>query len=86
MKNEEDIKANIEVVTDLATYLENALGEYCAQHKEIRQIDVFMGAHSFHKLIVRSMAILWGAEGMNQNQIYRMADMTFRKAMRELRK
>lgn len=85
MTNDTSIKASREVVEALTVHLEKALGEYTKEHPEATFADVFMAAHSFHKLVVRGIAVAWGAE-IPPAKTYEMADVTFRKAIRDLKR
>ena len=64
-------------------YLLGKLDEYLKEHN-LRDVDVFMIAHNFHGFIVKDMAKRW-ENGVPQHTTIRMADLTFRKALRELR-
>lgn len=81
----ENVEANEDEVKKLTDFLIAKLDEYYHENPT-QAVDAFMALHNFHKLGIKSLAILWSAStSVNQNQVYRMADVTFRKAMRELR-
>lgn len=72
-----------ERISELSNVLLDKLGEWVNEHPETEPIDVFMAAHSFHKLIVMTLAQQLEPQ-TPATQTFRNADMTFRKAMKEL--
>lgn len=82
----DNVSARQEVVEDGTKYLADRFIEYVQEHKDITLIDVFMMCHSFHKLIVNDVAARWELEGIEASKTYQMADLTFRQAMRDLRR
>lgn len=74
-------------VSLIADALRSALQHILEDNKEVNVSvnDVFMGVHNFHKRVVRDVAAQFAANGTNPNTIYRTADSTWRKAMRDLR-
>lgn len=81
-----NVLVNVEKVEEIVNWLvEKGLESYLTEHEDVQQADVFMAVHNFHKYIVLSIAMQWESQ-VPVNQTLRMADMTFRKAMRELRR
>lgn len=79
----DNIKANPEEIKKMQTYMLEKLDEYL-QENPSSEIDIFMFAHNFHRYIADDMARRW--ERMTpRNQTLRMADLTFRAAMRAIR-
>lgn len=80
-----DIQANPEVLAkatdDLTAYVE----KYFSDNK-IDLATCFMCVHMIHKRLVVKIARVWSINGLAELQVYRMADLTFRKAIRELRR
>jgi len=79
-----DWVANESQVLGIANFMVDKLNEYLKEHPTNLK-DVFMGVHMFHKRIVVDIAAKMVAEGIEANRTYRMADTTWRKAMRELK-
>jgi len=77
------IKADPEKVAAGAKYLMLAFEEYLKGEPQ-SATDSFMIAHNFHRAMIETIAHSW-EPNIPTNQTYRMADMTWRKAMRELR-
>lgn len=78
-----NIEADPEKVAELTRYLLEQLDEYLQNHN-IPATDTFMAVHNLHVMIVTHIAKRWESI-VPEVQTYRMADMTFRKAIRELR-
>jgi len=79
----DNITADTEVIRKLQEYMLEKLGEYVAENPT-REIDILMWAHNFHRYIVNDMARRW-EKNTPRHQTVRMADLTFRKAMRDIR-
>lgn len=79
----DNITADPETIQKLQEYMLEKLGEYVEQNPT-REIDIFMWAHNFHRYIVDDMARRW-ERNTPRHQTVRMADLTFRNAMREIR-
>lgn len=79
----EDIKAPAEEVIAMTNFLLEQIKEYVKEH-EIQMISVFMACHSAHKVVVNDLAARWSLEGIPPHRTARMADMTWRKAMKDL--
>lgn len=80
-----EIKADQKIVTELTLFMEQGLKTWLKEHPETRLLDVFMAAHSLHKVIIFEVAKRWAMEGVPEKKTYHMADLTFRRAMRDLR-
>lgn len=84
MATEQEITGNTEIITKATDDLIKYLAGYFEDNK-ITFVDAFMVAHNLHKFVVKDIAEKWEAEGLSSRNTYRMADITFRKAMRTLR-
>lgn len=73
----------MEKVVDVTNVLLSAMNEFLAANPT-SSLDVFMGVHTFHKFVVKDIAIKSMPDTPFVNTVH-MADITFRKAMRELR-
>lgn len=81
----EDVKANLEKVETIKQWiLEKGIVSWMEANPETTQIDMFMAIHNVHKVIITSIAKQW-EPGIPAYQTYRMADMTWRQAMRDLK-
>lgn len=81
-----NVTGNEEKITDLTNHLMDSLDEYLKENPS-SYIDVFMSAHNFHKKIVFNTAVKWLIlDKTPLERTYRWADMTFRAAMRELKR
>jgi hypothetical protein len=80
-----DLKADIEKVIPAAEFMYERFLEYAAEHT-LSLLDVFMVAHNVHKRIVINVAIQSMADGENPEHTFREADMTWRMAMREVKR
>lgn len=80
---DQDIKAPTEEVEAMTIYLLEKIKEY-VQTNQVQMISVFMACHSAHKIVVNDLAKRWTLEGIPIDKTARMADMTWRKAMKEL--
>lgn len=78
-----EIEANPEVVSEITTYLIEKMDEYLRDNPQT-EVDVFMAIQNFHVMMVRHTVQRW-KNAIPEAQIYRMADMTFRRMIRELR-
>lgn len=84
--NSKDIKADMQTVVDMTTWiLRNGVDSYLKEHPGTSFIDAFMAMHSAHKIVISNIAANWALQGVPEEKTYRMADMSFRQAMRELR-
>lgn len=72
----------IQAATD---YLIDRFEEY-AKENELSLADVFMCGHNVHKIMVKNVAKRWSLNKMAEVKSYTMADMTWRQAMRELKR
>lgn len=80
----EDISGNTELIREMRDYfIEKGIEGWLNEHPDTTQVDMFMAAHNFHKYVVMMVATLW-EENIPKNRTYRLADMTFRDAMKEL--
>lgn len=81
----EDIRGDAKKIQEITNFLFNeALVQYLKEHPS-RQVDVFMAVHNFHVRVVKDIAPQW-EPGIPKDVTFRMADMTFRKAMREAKR
>lgn len=79
--------ADHEKVVEITTFMGEALEAWLKDHPESKDIEVFMAAHNFHKMVVLGVAKRWeDILGSPKNQTLRVADMTFRQALREERR
>lgn len=79
--------ANPENVENIQNFFLARAEEYLTRGEETNLLDLFMGVHSFHKMIVVFCGKKWLEEGgVDMKKTYQMADLTFRSAMRELRR
>lgn len=78
-----NIEANPENVAEVTKFLLEKFDEFLKQNN-MPATDTFMGVHNFHVMMVQHIAKRWGSI-VPEAQTYRMADITFRKALRELR-
>lgn len=82
---EQVIKANADNVKAITQFLiTNGVDAWVKEHPDTQAIDLFMAGHSIHKYIVSQIAVTWSRNGIPPDKTIRMADQTFRKAMREL--
>lgn len=82
----EEIKADTELVDAMKIWIiDKGIKSWMDENPNTRQIDMFMAIHNVHKSIIVAIAKQW-EPGIPANQTLRMADMTWRKAMRELRR
>lgn len=81
----ENIKANLEKVNPAVEELLPLITAYLTS-KDMSYVDVFMVVHNVHKFIVKGIAEEWERQGIPMEKTLRMADMTFRNSMRELRR
>lgn len=84
MKEEPIPNADLERVEAATHVLVNSFLKYLGENPT-PMTDVFMIIHNFHKRMVREVALRWATEGIQPKDVFRMADMTFRRAMREMR-
>lgn len=82
---EQDIKADMANVVEITNHVLKNLQEYLNEHPT-SLVDLLMGIHSAHKVVVLDIAHKWSNEKLGQEHVLRMSDMTFRKAMRELKR
>lgn len=80
-----EVVANFEKVNAMTKVLLDTFNQYLTENPQ-SATDVFMSVHNFHRVLVLNLAKEWEKEGIPIYQTYRMADMTFRKAMREERR
>lgn len=66
-------------------FLLNQLAEYTTENPT-SVVEMFKIVHNFHRLVIKDVAAKWAKGGTPEEHIYRMADMTWRKAMRELQR
>lgn len=84
--SEQNIQADPVKVAELTDFLINeSLEPWLENHRDIRMVDIFMAVHNFHWMTVKSMAMQW-EPGIPSYKTYRMADMTFRDAMKRLKR
>lgn len=81
----EDAKGNPDQILDLKNFLIDQLEVYVGEH-QIQEINVFMAGHNFHRWIVEDLAKRWAKRGQREELTYRMADMTWRDAIRSMKK
>ena len=85
MISQKEITADQEKVTAMTKYvMQNGVDAYLMEHKDISLIDCLMVSHNIHKLMVTRIAEQWVKLGIPAEKTYRMADLTFRKAIRQL--
>lgn len=80
-----NIKANLEKVNPAVKELLPVVTAYMAS-QEMSVVDAFMVIQNLHKFIVKGIAEEWEKQGIPMDKTLRMADMTFRNSMRELRR
>lgn len=80
-----DITGNQEEITKFTNWLLEKIGEY-VKDNQVTLIDAFMTAHNVHKRVVDDIAKRWSIDSFPVDRTYRLADMTFRQAMRELKR
>lgn len=81
-----DVSADPVQVRKIVIFLLEAMTLY-AKSEEFTLMDAFMGIHSFHKLNVMNTANRWESEGSTPaHQTIYMADVTWRTAMRDLKR
>lgn len=73
-------KVAIEQFTDAFLKL---VGAYAVEMKMTR-LDLFLGIHNLHKLVVVDIAHVWANDSRPVQKTYDLADKTFHQAMREL--
>lgn len=78
-----NIEANQESVASLTMHILEAVDRYLRE-KPTSSVDVFMSIHNAHVMIANNCAEEWKSIHKPSHTL-RMADMTFRKAIRELR-
>lgn len=83
MPENENLQGDAQRINEIQKFLLEALDAWLKDHPT-RDIDVFLAAHNFHRFIVQSMSTRW-EPGVPAWNTLRMADLTFRKAMRDLR-
>lgn len=82
----EDVKADHEIVAKHTLALLNMVSDYCKEN-EISLLESFMISHNLHKLMVDNIAYIWSSRNkIPEQNTYRAADMTFRQAMKDLRR
>lgn len=79
-----NVQANLELVAKATDDIEAFLDKYFTENK-LDLATCFMSIHNGHKRMVVKIARLWSINGVAENQTYRMSDLTWRKAMKELR-
>ena len=85
VNKEGDVIGNQEEITKFTNWLLNKVGEYLVENN-VSYIDTFLSLHNTHKRIVDDIAKRWAIDGFSADRTYRLADMTWRKAMRELKR
>lgn len=84
--SEQNIKADGVQVANLTDFLlQECLEPWLQKHPEMTLVDIFMGIHNFHWMMVKTIARSW-EPGVPSHRTYRMADMTFRDAMKRLKR
>lgn len=73
-------KEAIEMFTDAMLKM---IGEY-TKVRPITRLDLFLGVHNLHKLLVVDIAKVWAADSIPAERTYSLADKQFHQAMREL--
>lgn len=81
----DDIKADADNVRMFTDTMLKLTGMYLA-NEQISVIDVFFGIHNLHKLMVADIATRFASDSYPAEKTYRLADMQFRKAMRDLKR
>lgn len=76
-------QANEQEMIDFTNYLLEKSNDYLAIHP-MNLIDALMASHNFHKKMIWNIAKEYARIGNDPIKVYRMADMTFRKAMKNL--
>lgn len=65
--------------------LEHGLEVWVREHPDTLLVDLLMTGHNIHKIVAKTVATRWEAsDNMPAQQTLRIADLTFRKAIREL--
>lgn len=74
--------------TNRVDYITNSLlqrlDELLAENKDTSILDMFMVGHSFHKVVVTRVALQWARGEIPIEKTFKMAEITWHKAMREL--
>lgn len=78
-----NVRANPELVAKATDELTDYIEKYFTDNK-LDLATCFMVCHNIHKRFVVKIARLWSINGVAERQTLRMADQTFRKAIREL--
>jgi hypothetical protein len=78
-----EIEADPEIVAAGTTYLLEKYNEYLREHP-ISAIDTMMIFHNAHVMVAKEIARKLKT-AVPEHQTYRMVDLTFRRAIRELR-
>lgn len=79
-----NVVSDSNIVNPSTEALLGVISAYMIENK-IRFIDAFMIMHNLHKIMISAIAQDWEPQGIPKEKVFRMADMTFRKAMREMR-
>ena len=84
-KDENIVVANADNVKEIMEFFLKKTDEYTEMKEgKVDILDLFMGVHSFHKMIVILSAQMWEEKGnMPQDKTFRVADEDFRKAMKD---
>lgn len=80
-----NIKADMAKVNSAVEELLPVITAYMVS-KEMSIVDAIMVVHNVHKIIVKGIAEEWEKQGIPYEKTLRMADMTFRSSMKELRR
>lgn len=78
-----EITADPKEVEEIVTFLLTALDEYLKQTPK-SSVSVFMAVNNLHVLMTKDIARQWKSATPEQHTM-RMADLTFRRSIRELR-
>jgi hypothetical protein len=79
----QEIKADKDKVEGLTKFIMEQFDTYC-QTNQIGLLEAFMAAHNVHKQVVTNIAVHW-MPGIPLAKTCSMADLTFRRAMRDMR-